>query len=76
MESNKQIRARRSAQTSSSRRRRADSRFSGRNTARRPELIEYARGMEGQSARPNTLQVLLPTVKVFKPNRVLVEDKV
>ena len=34
-----QIRARRSAQTSSSRRRRADSRFSSRNTARRPNSL-------------------------------------
>jgi hypothetical protein len=47
-----QLRARRPAQTSSSQRRQADSRFSGRNTARQPELIEYARGMDGQSAGP------------------------
>jgi len=41
-----------SSRTSGSRRRQADSRFGGGYTARPAKFIEYARGMDGQSAGP------------------------
>jgi hypothetical protein len=41
-----------SSRTSGSRRRQADSRFGGGDTARPAKFIEYARGRDGQSARP------------------------